>query len=187
MPLQDIKMCDQKMKDIYQISKNENRDFRIVVRQNEVIFDGMFSYIINSEVKKARRIYDCVPTVNFLGIGYRESRSNRKFCIFLMLAAIVELLHMFLKKVLILRMSASTFYSIMNFILYFVAGMCLVAGIIFFFSKTKVIEISFLNKSICVPCNSLTKQECEQLFNCIKSAQEQYKNEQKIHFENYEY
>jgi hypothetical protein len=51
-----------------------------------------------------------------------------------------------------------------------IAVICIVLAVIYFFSKKKVIEISFTDKRICVPQNSMTTNEYHMLYQSIMNA-----------------
>ncbi len=51
-----------------------------------------------------------------------------------------------------------------------IAFVCIVLGIVFFFSKKKVVEISFMDKRICIPQRSITKNEFNMLYQSINNA-----------------
>lgn len=58
----------------------------------------------------------------------------------------------------------------MNYTLNTLAVICILLAIALFFSKKKVIEISFTDKRICVPQKSMTKSEYNMLYQSIMSA-----------------
>ncbi len=58
----------------------------------------------------------------------------------------------------------------MNTTMNIMAVICILIGTALFFSKKKVIEISFTDKRICVPEKSMTKQEYSALYQIIVNA-----------------
>jgi hypothetical protein len=50
------------------------------------------------------------------------------------------------------------------------AAICILLAVVYFFSKKKVIEISFTDKRICVPQKSMTNNEYHMLYQSILSA-----------------
>ncbi len=58
----------------------------------------------------------------------------------------------------------------MNTSMNVMAIICILIGAAMFFSKKRVIEISFTDKRICVPQKSMTKQEYDTLYQSIVNA-----------------
>ena len=58
----------------------------------------------------------------------------------------------------------------MNTTMNVLAVICLLLGLVLFFSKKKVIEISFTDKRICVPQKSMTVNEYQTLYQTIMQA-----------------
>ena len=117
---------------------------------------------------------------NYLGMGYLSQRSYRKTLLFLIGGTVLELTKFVLDKLTDLVDKINDYLkwidrSIslpewMGYTVNVLAILRLLLGVVLFFSKKKVIEISFTDKRICVPQKSMSQNEYNMLYQTIKSA-----------------
>jgi len=165
---------------LYHLSATTKRKYDITVYQDKIVFSGKFYHLRNKEVYRNKEQTDTAFLHNYLGIGYLSQRSHRKTIFFLIGGTILELAKFTLDKLTDLADTVNDYLkwvdrSIslpewMNNTVNAFAILCILLGVVLFFSKKKVIEISFTDKRICVPQNSMSKSEYHMLYQTIKSA-----------------
>lgn len=133
---------------LYIDSLSGNKHCCIRVSEEEFAIEGDFYYLINKEFHAVTNGRDTCSIKEYLGIGYLCKRSPKKLMQFVIIAFILELFNTIAGKI-----SEYLFFLNTDWISYFVnaaAILCLIQGLRLFFSKKRVIEISFLSKRFCV-------------------------------------
>lgn len=112
------------------------------------MIEGDFYYLLNKEFRSVKNSRDTCSIKEYMGTGNLRKRSPKKLMQFVVLAFILELLNTIAGKI-----GDYLFFMDTDWTSYFVntaAILCLIQGLRLFFSKKKVIEISFLSKRFCV-------------------------------------
>lgn len=177
---QAISLLKQDDKPLYHITAIGKRKCDIAVWRDRVIFSGKFFYLKNKEFYKNREQTETAYLCNYLGMGYLSQRSYRKTLLFLISGTVFEIAKFVLDKLTEFIDKANKYlkwvdHTIslpewMNNTVNFFAIMCFLFAVVLFFSKKKVIEISFTDKRICVPQKSLSQSEYNMLYQAIKNA-----------------
>lgn len=165
---------------LYRLPIHEQRDCEICVYPDKVTFQGNFWYLIDKEFVKSRTNQETARIQDFLGIGYLAKRSYKKCVLFAASGAALELFKLIVDKLTELIDHANTYLqwfnqsislpTWMNVTLNVLAILCALLGLVLFFSKKKVIEISFTDKRICVPQKSMSASEYQTLYQSITEA-----------------
>ena len=165
---------------LYHLPITEKRKYDITVCQDRIVFTGNFFYLKDKDFYKNTQQTDTGILRNYLGMGYLSQRSYRKTLLFLIGGTILELAKLALDKLTDLVDKANDYLqwfdrSIslpewMNNTVNALAILCILLAVVLFFSKKKVIEISFTDKRICVPQKSMSPKEYHTLYQTIKNA-----------------
>jgi RNA polymerase subunit RPABC4/transcription elongation factor Spt4 len=165
---------------LFQITENEKRQYSIIVNRNEILFNGEFWYLKDKEFVSNKNKSDRALISNFMGMGYLAKRSPRKCILFVIVGSMLELVKAIIDKLSDWVDEVNNYLqwfdkSIslpdwMNYTMNTLAIICVLLAIVYFFSKKKVIEISFTDKRICVPQNSMTSNEYHTLYQSIINA-----------------
>ena len=171
-------MYNNKEKLCYYLPAGDNRFYSITIYEETIVFEGEFWYLRNKEFYKNQEKTDVAYINNFIGMGYLEKRSYKK-CVAFVLSGLV------LTAINTITVKLSKWADDANFFLRWIGKtvnlpewmavglnitmiICLLLGIIFFFSKKKVVEISFTDKRICLPQKSLSDVEFAKLYQTIR-------------------
>ena len=165
---------------LYHLPVTDKRKCDIAVLHDKVVFSGKFYYLKDKEFYKNKKPTETAYLCNYLGMGYLNQRSYRKTLWFIVGGTVMELAKLVLDKITELVDKANdylkwvdrsiTLPEWMDNTVNVLAIICLILGIVLFFSKKKVIEISFTDKRICVPQNSMSKSEYNMLYQSIQNA-----------------
>ncbi len=165
---------------LFRLTGTENRNYEIAVSESSFTIDGDFMYLRDRDIYAAKTKWDTARLKDFMGMGYLSKRSYRKTLIFVFGGSALELLKQIIDKISDWADKANDYLQYvdksvstpdwMSYVLNIAAGICILFGVVLFFSKKKVIEISFLDKRFCVPQNSMTMQEYNMLYSSIKEA-----------------
>lgn len=165
---------------LYHLPVTDKRECDIAVLQDKVVFSGKFYYLKDKEFYKSKKQTETACLRNYLGMGYLNQRSYRKTLWFIVGGTVMELAKLVLDKITELVDKANdylkwvdrsiTLPGWMDNTVNALAIICLILGIVLFFSKKKVIEISFTDKRICVPQRSMSKSEYNMLYQSIQNA-----------------
>lgn len=165
---------------LYRLTENENRSYTITVNRENTLFTGKFWYLKEKEFIKSTNGQESMMNQNFLGMGYLAKRSFKKCLMFVIAGSVLEVVKMIVDKLTEWADKANDYLqwidkSIslpewMNYTMNALAAICILLAIALFFSKKKVIEISFTDKRICVPQKSMTKSEYNMLYQSIIRA-----------------
>ena len=172
---QSEKELNQKIQ--YQLPKTLERKCDIKVFDDVVVFEGEFWYLHNAEFMHNQFTKDIAYIKDYMGMGYIRKRSDKQCFHFVCLAAIMQVVKLFLLSL------NKLVYNVNNYLKWFdmsidvprwtsiipniIAIVCIVLAIRYFFSKKKMIEISFVNKRICIPENSLSVEEFKKLHHAL--------------------
>ncbi len=120
----------------------------IHVSDADFMIKGDFYYLVNKEFRSVKNGNDKCSIKEYMGLGSLRKRSPKKLIQFIVFACILELFDTIAGK-----MGDYLFFMDTDWTSYFVnaaAILCVIQGLRLFFSKKKVIEISFLSKRFCV-------------------------------------
>lgn len=120
----------------------------IHVSDTDFMIKGDFYYLVNKEFRSVKNGNDKCSIKEYMGLGSLRKRSPKKLMQFIVLACILELFDTISGK-----MGDYLFFMDTDWTSYFVNAaviLCAIQGLRLFFSKKKVIEISFLSKRFCV-------------------------------------
>lgn len=165
---------------LYELTENTTRFYTITVNRENILFTGNFWYLKDKEFIKSQGNNESALIKNFLGMGYLAKRSYKKCFTFVIAGSALEIVKTIIDKLSEWIDKANDYLrwidrSIslpewMNHTMNALAVLCILLAISLFFSKKKVIEISFTDKRICVPQKSMTTSEYNMLYQSIINA-----------------
>lgn len=129
-------------------STSDKKQCCIHVSENVFFIEGDFYYLVNKEFRPVKSGRDTCCIKEYVGLGSLRKRSPKKLIQFVVLACILELFDIIAGK-----LGDYLFFMDTNWTSCFVNAaviLCVIQGLHLFFSKKKVIEISFLSKRFCV-------------------------------------
>lgn len=129
-------------------STSDKKQCCIHVSENVFFIEGDFCYLVNKEFRPVKSGRDTCCIKEYVGLGSLRKRSPKKLIQFVVLACILELFDIIAGK-----LGDYLFFMDTNWASCFVNAaviLCVIQGLHLFFSKKKVIEISFLSKRFCV-------------------------------------
>ena len=167
---------------VYHLPVTSNRFCDIKVFSDHVTFSGTYWYLRDKDFYKKRVNTEALFIKDFMGMGYLTKRSYRRTVIFVFVGLLLEIVKSIVDQLSEWVDKANSYLKWINYTIALpewtnmsvnvMAFLCIVFGIALFFSKKKVIEISFTNKRICIPQKSLSEDEFQKLYNTIKSLKE---------------
>lgn len=170
---------EQKEAALYHLPITEQRLCDIQVFSDRIIFSGKFWYLRDKDFYSNHGKEETAFIKDFLGIGYLTKRSYRKTVLFVFAGTFLGLTKSLVDKIGEWIENANSVlrwmdYSLslpvwMNTTINILAVGCIIIGLMLFFSKKKVVEISFTTKRICIPQKSLSGDEFYGLHDIIKS------------------
>ncbi len=140
---------------------SNNKQSSISISEDSFVIEGDFYYLQNKEFYPVKSGIASCPLKEYMGLGPLRKRSPKKLIQFVMIACVLELFNTIAGK-----LSDYLFFADTSWTSYFVnalALLCLIQGLRLFFSKKKVIEISFLSKRICVDENMFSEDDINNL------------------------
>lgn len=174
-----ILVDNQENKLYYYLPLSSNREYDIKVYAEQVIFSGKFWYLKDKEFYRNQNTQDTAMIHNFIGMGYLSKRSYRKTIAFVLGGTVLEVVKMIADKLSDLVNKANGYLQWIgheislpdwiNYTVNTIAVICLIMAVVLFFSKKKVVEISFVDKRICIPQKSISNTEYAGLFQTIKN------------------
>ena len=174
---------EQENKLFYHLPITNKRKYDIKVYTQQIVFSGDFWYLKDKEFYRSSNNSDSANIQNFIGMGYLSKRSYRKTLIFVLGGTILEVVKMIVDKLSDLVNKINNYLQWigheiclpewMNNTVNAIAIICLILAVIAFFSKKKVIEISFTDKRICVPQKSMSNSEYTRLYQIIQTLKKQ--------------
>jgi len=120
----------------------------IQVTDEQFTIQGSFYYLVNKEFHKSKTCIDNCSVKEYLGLSPLHKRSPKKTLYFLAFAVALEFVDMLSGKLEDIFFFADTSWT--SYIVNTIAILSVIFGAVAFFSKKKVIEISFLSKRFCV-------------------------------------
>lgn len=169
---------------LYKLSENSKRSYSITVNGEDVLFTGKFWYLKDKEFVKCRSKQETALIQNFLGMGYLAKRSFKKCLLFVIAGSVLEVVKVIIDKLTEWIDKVNNYLqwidkSIslpewMNNTMNALAVVCILLAVVLFFSKKKVIEISFTDKRICVPQKSMSQNEYNMLYQSIMNSKKNY-------------
>ena len=138
-----------------------NKHCRIHVTDTDFMIEGNFYYLVNKEFRPVKNGNDKCSIKEYMGLGNLRKRSPKKLIQFIVLACILKLFDTIAGK-----MGDYLFFMDTDWTSYFVnaaAILCVIQGLRLFFSKKKVIEISFLSKRFCVDEKLFRNEDIDRL------------------------
>lgn len=129
-------------------SPNKKKSCSIQITEEQFSIQGDFYYLVNKEFHRAETRNGNCPAKEYLGLSSLRKRSPKKTLRFLVLAVILEFLDTLAGKIGDIFFFADTSWT--SYFVNTAVILCVILGIVAFFSKKKVIEISFLSKRFCV-------------------------------------
>lgn len=165
---------------LYKLTENDKRSYTITVNSEKISFSGKFWYLKDKEFVRCREKQETALVQNFMGMGYLAKRSFKKCLLFILAGSVLEVVKVIVDKVTEWIDKANDYLkwidksismpewvdTTMNVM----AIICILLAVVLFFSKKKVIEISFTDKRICVPQKSMSKSEYNMLYQSIQNA-----------------
>lgn len=142
-------------------SISDKKQCRIRVSDSDFIIEGDFYYLVNKEFRPVEKGRDTCSIKEYMGLGSLRKRSPKKLIQFVMLACTLELFDTIAEK-----LGDYLFFMNTDWTSYFVnaaAILCVIQGLRLFFSKKKVIEISFLSKRFCVDEKLFRNEDIDRL------------------------
>lgn len=127
---------------------NKRKNCAIQVTDEQFIIQGHFYYLVNKEFRKSKTKSGSCSVKEYLGLGTLRKRSPKKTLLFLAFAAVLEIVNTIAGKISDILFFADTGWT--DYVVNTVAVICVLLGLRAFFSKKKVVEISFLSKRFCV-------------------------------------
>lgn len=167
----------------YHLPMSDSRNYDIKVYAKQLIINGSFWYLKDKEFYRNSNNSDSANIQNFLGMGYLNKRSYQKTIIFVLGSTILEAVKMIVDKLSDLANKANNYLQWvgheislpewLNNTVNVLAIICLILAVILFFSKKKVVEISFTDKRICIPQKSMSNREYMELYQIIQTLRKQ--------------
>ena len=127
---------------------SNKKNCRISVTETDFCIEGDFYYLVNKEFRPVKNGRDTCSIKEYMGLGNLRKRSPKKLVQFVIFACILELFNTIAGK-----LDDYLFFLDTDWTSWFVnaaAVLCIIQGLRLFFSKKKVIEISFLSRRFCV-------------------------------------
>lgn len=164
---------------LYRLPANAHRPCDIQVFSDRVSFSGRFWYLRDKDFYSNRGRSEAALIRDFQGMGYLEKRSYRRTLLFVFGASLLAAVKAVVDKLGEWLDEANGylqwFHQSLSLPDWVDTGvnvlviLCVILAIALFFSKKKVIEISFTGKRICIPQKSLSTAEFQNLYQIIRS------------------
>lgn len=165
---------------LYRLQENNERSYSITVSKENILFVGDFWYLKDKEFVRCKNKHETVLIQNFLGMGYMKKRSFRKCILFVIAGSTLEVVKMVIDKLTQFVDKANSYLQWIdksislpdwvNYTMNILVVVCILLAVVLFFSKKKVIEISFTDKRICVPQKSMSQNEYKMLYKSIMNV-----------------
>lgn len=167
----------------FHMPANDKRACDIKVFSDKIVFEGRFWYLKNKEFYRCRTYKETALIKNFIGMGYLAKRSYRKCMAFILGGTALQIIKTIIDKLSDMVDKINEYLQWIDktielpewltYSMNMAAFLCVVLGIMFLFSKKKMVEISFIDKRICLPQKSINLQEFYLLQqNIVKLKQE---------------
>lgn len=140
---------------------NNKKQCSIQVTDELFFIQGHFYYLVNKEFRKPQVASGNCSVKEYLGLSTLHKRSPKKTLFFLAFAMVLEAVNTIAGKISDIFFFADTSWT--DYIVNAVVILCVLLGIRAFFSKKKVIEISFLSKRFCVDETLFAEDDIDKL------------------------
>lgn len=127
---------------------DKDKQCTIQITEKQFNIQGDFYYLVNKEFHKSKSKNDICALNEYMGLGSLRKRSPKKTLVYLVLAVVLEFVNEIVGKIQDIFFFGNTDW--LSCIVNVLVVICIIMGMIAFFSKKKVIEITFLSKRICV-------------------------------------
>lgn len=144
---------------------DKKKSCSIQITEELFSIQGDFYYLVNKEFYKAKTTVENCPVKEYLGLSTLCKRSPKKTLRFLLLAIVLEFVDTLAGKIGDIFFFADTSWT--SYMVNTAVLLCVIFGIVAFFSKKKVIEISFLSKRFCVDENLFDEKDITKLDNLL--------------------
>ena len=144
---------------------NKKKSCSIQITDEQFFIHGDFYYLVNKEFQKSKTKNGNCPAKEYLGLSTLRKRSPKKTLRFLVLAVVLEFVDTLAGKIGDIFFFADTSWT--SYIVNTAVLLCVIFGVVAFFSKKKVIEISFLSKRFCIDENLFDEEDITKLDNLL--------------------
>lgn len=144
---------------------DKKKSCSIQITEEQFSIQGDFYYLANKEFYRAKNKVGNCPVKEYLGLSSLRKRSPKKTLSFLVLAVLLEFIDTLAGKISDIFFFADTSWT--SYMVNTAVLLCVIFGIVAFFSKKKVIEISFLSKRFCVDENLFAEEDINKLDNIL--------------------
>ncbi len=165
---------------LYKLTENKERPYSITVKRESISFAGEFWYLKEKEFVKGSGKQETELIRDFLGMGCLSKRSFKKCLFFVIAGCILEMAKVIVDTLTLWINRVNGYLQWIdgwiglpgwtNNITNILVILCIIFAVMLFFSKKKMVEISFKDKRICVPQKSMTKSEYHMLYQSIQNA-----------------
>lgn len=153
--------------ELFRIEGNTGKKECVIsVSEDTFHIEGDFYYLQNKEFCTVKNGNASSPVREYMGLGSMRKRSPKKLIQFVVIACILELLNVVAGKLADYLFFIDTSWTAIP--VNIVAILCLIQGLRLFFSKKKVIEITFLSKRFCVDENVFQNEDISRLNEVLK-------------------
>jgi hypothetical protein len=140
---------------------NNKKQCLIQVTDEQFVIQGHFYYLVNKEFHKSKTRCGSCSVKEYLGLGTLRKRSPKKTLLFLAFAVALEIVNTIAGKISDILFFADTSWT--DYVVNTVVVLCVLLGLRAFFSKKKVIEISFVSKRFCVDEKLFAEDDIDKL------------------------
>ena len=142
-------------------SPNKKKHCTIQITEEDFCIQGDFYFLVNKEFYKSKTRIDSCSIKEYMGLGKLRKRSPKKTLFFIAVAVVLEFVDMLAGKIKDIFFFANTDWT--SYIVNAIAILCFIVGVVAFFSKKNVIEITFLSKRICVDEKLFSEDDIDRL------------------------
>ncbi|MBE7047610.1 MAG: hypothetical protein E7396_09440 [Ruminococcaceae bacterium] len=140
---------------------SKRKNCTIQVTDEQFTIQGHFYYLVNKEFRKSKTKSGSCSVKEYLGLATLRKRSPRKTLFFMAFAVILEIVDTIAGKINDIFFFADTSWT--DYVVNTVIVLCILLGLRAFFSKKKVIEISFVSKRFCVDEKLFAEDDIDKL------------------------
>ena len=140
---------------------NQKKNCVIQVTDEQFTIQGHFYYLVNKEFRKSKAKNGSCSVKEYLGLATLHKRSPKKTLLFLAFAMVLEIVNTIAGKISDIFFFTNTSWT--DYVVNTVVVICILLGLLAFFSKKKVIEISFLSKRFCVDEKLFEEEDIDKL------------------------
>lgn len=137
------------------------KNVQLKVTEDNFHIEGDFYYLVNKEFREIKNGKDNCPLKEYLGLGTLKKRSPKKMFAFVILATVLALCDTIAGKMSDYLFFVDTGWT--DYIINALVILCIIRAVCLFFSKKKVIEISFVSKRFCVDDDLFCGEDMDRL------------------------